>query len=276
MAKLKYQKSSKHILGRRNYKTQRHLSFPIKKFFFLGLTLFVFGGIFYFIFISKNFEIKDIDITGADTISKEKILSEVDKIFEQKKFNFLSFQNYFLFPSKKLQASLQEQFPRIGNLEIKKINPDGLEITIEERKLIGVWCGQGGCYYFDKEGIIFEEAPRTTGSLMLSIDDEREGVQNLGDVVLDNEQINFFQNVRNIVLSNFQFGTKKFIISQDGEFELMASENWRILLDKKESSEYQLSNLKYVLDEEIKTRRQELEYVDLRLGNRVYYKFGDL
>ena len=50
---------------------------------------------------------------------------------------------------------------------------------------------------------------------------------------------------------------------------LLTAELW----EKDDDIEYQLSNLKYVLDEEIKARRGELEYVDLRLGNKVYYKY---
>jgi len=46
-----------------------------------------------------------------------------------------------------------------------------------------------------------------------------------------------------------------------------------VFLDNEEDADYNLSNLKYLLDEEIQTRRRELEYVDLRLGNKVYYKY---
>lgn len=239
----------------------------------MSLPLAVLGGIFYFMFLSGHFTIRDVKISGLETIPREEILINLNKIFNQKKFGVLGSNNYFIFPGAKLQASLREQFPKIGLVRIEKINPDGINIVINERKAIGVWCYKISCFYFDKGGVVFEEAPKSTGSLMLSIDDEAANSAELGDVVLRDGDVEFFQSVQGITVRSFSFGVKGFLITPDGEFEVTTTEDWQIFLDKSESPQYQLSNLKYVLDEEVKTRRRELEYVDLRLGNRVYYKY---
>jgi len=179
-----------------------------------------------------------------------------------------------------MRAEILETFPKIGEIKIKK-NPETVEITVEERGAIGVWCGRAGeCFYFDKSGVIFEESPKSTGSLILAIQDERSQLSgsdpdSLGEIVVSSDEINFFQETKGLISRNFPFNAQLFIITEKSEFELQTSENWRVFLNKKESPQYQVSNLKYLLDEEIKNRRWELDYVDLRLGNRVYYKYGD-
>jgi hypothetical protein len=164
-----------------------------------------------------------------------------------------------------------------------------LDISVEERNAIGVWCDKprtyadidadlrrqtSVCFYFDKYGVIFEQAPKSTGSLILAVEDERNFDPSLGATVLTSAEITFFEEAKGLISRNFPFNAQLFIITQKSEFEFITSENWRVLLNKNETPEYQLSNLKYLLDEEIKNRRPELDYVDLRLGNRIYYKYA--
>ena len=144
---------------------------------------------------------------------------------------------------------------------------------IEERDTLGVWCKSGDCFYFDKNGVIFEQAPRSFGSLVISIEDARDIEANLGSAVLDKNQVEFSSAVHGIIGRNFPFSSRTFFITKEAEYEILTSENWRLLLNKNEDSEYQLSNLKHLLDKEIQSRRGELEYIDLRLGNKVYYKY---
>jgi len=232
------------------------------------------GGAFYFLFISNNFYIKEVNITGLKTVPEEQVMLEVNNIFSQKKFVFLKSRNYFIFSTDKMRAHVLGTFPKIGEIYIRK-NPEALEIIVEERGAVGVWCSVGECFYFDKKGVIFEQAPRSTGSLILAVEDERNFDPSLGATVLTSAEIIFLEEAKGLIQRNFPFNARLFVITKKSEFEFLTSENWRVFLNKKESPQYQLSNLKYLLDEEIKNRRRELDYVDLRLGNKVYYKYGE-
>jgi len=231
------------------------------------------GGIFYFVFISEQFQIKKVNISGLEAVSEEQVLNTVNNIMGEKKIGFLKSKNYFIFPVEKLRASLFEAFPKIGEISIQKIHPDGVKIIVEERDVVGVVCKGQNCFYFDKKGVIFEVSPRTSGSIIIAVQDNRDINYELGHRVLSESQITFFKEAQGLLNRNFPFTVREFLITKKGEFEIITSEEWRALLDKNEGLEYQLSSLKYVLDEEIKTRRRELEYVDLRLGNKVYYKY---
>jgi hypothetical protein len=64
------------------------------------------------------------------------------------------------------------------------------------------------------------------------------------------------------------------IILKDGwQYEIYLKESWYILLNDKNESNLSFSNLQLVLDGTIKEKRPTLEYVDLRSGNKVFYKY---
>lgn len=146
----------------------------------------------------------------------------------------------------------------------------------EKREAIGIWCKENDCFYFDKEGVIFEESPKSSGSLLILIEDTRDTAANLGSAVLSEPQIVLAEDLQRLLKGNFPFAVSSILIRADGEYELLTTEGWRILLHKTDSLEHQFSNLKYLLDEEIKERRRELDYVDLRLGNKIYYKYAGM
>ena len=248
-----------------------------RKIFLLALPLAMLAGAFYFVFLSDYFAIKEVKISGLKSIATEELNREFSKILGGKKIIIGKLSNYFLFSPDLARAEIQGAFPKIGEIAIEKVYPRSLNVSVSERNTIGVWCREEKCFYFDKNGVIYEEALKSFGGLMITIEDFRpiEGV-GLGAAALQDGEAIFFEEAKRLIAQNFPFGIRSFIITPRNEIEIVTSENWRVLLDKKEKLEYQLSNLKYLLDEKIKDRRRELEYVDLRLGNRLYYKFASI
>jgi len=55
------------------------------------------------------------------------------------------------------------------------------------------------------------------------------------------------------------------------KLRVVTSESWYILFDLKRDIKSQLLALKVALDEKIKNR-MSLQYIDLRIENRIYYK----
>jgi len=241
-----------------------------------------------YLLLSSKFELKNINVRGVQNIKSEDVSSEINKILSQKKLKFVSAANYFVFQTDVISSNLRKAFPRIGQVKIEKVIPNKLVIEIKERVAAGIWCdglreesgypgifSVAGCFYIDNSGIIFDTAPKSTGSIVFSIIDFREVLFEIGDAPFEPDYISKFANVNKIVSQNFPFGIKEFSLSESGEFEILTTEGWTILLGEKIDERYQLSNLKYILEDEIASRRKNLEYVDLRLGNKVYYKMRD-
>ncbi len=81
-------------------------------------------------------------------------------------------------------------------------------------------------------------------------------------------------NLENDLLNQLGLKVFDFIIETDvlKDLRVNTNEGWHVLFDRSRDLKNQLEALKLVLEEKIKEERKNLEYIDLRIENRVYYK----
>lgn len=224
--------------------------------------LFLIGGLAYVLFFSPLFEIKEIKISGNRVISSEEITDALNQ------------DNFFLITESKLREILISKFSRIASVDISKdIFKRSIKLGIVERKEAGIFC-KGECYYIDKEGVIFEEAPQTSGTLILVIKDYSEGEAEIGKNVIGKEFMTELIDLKSYLLSRLGLKVLDFIIEPDPlkDLKIDTNEGWYILFDKSRDFKNQLEALELVLEKKIKEGREGLEYIDLRIENRAYYK----
>ena len=140
------------------------------------------------------------------------------------------------------------------------------------------------CFFADNEGFIFRPAPVLSGGavpivyeqLSRSIRDAALGRTHdlsIKDVVFNSKALNFILEAKK-QLNAANLSLTDFIVSAQtlGDLEILAPDGWKIILSLDKSPTAQINALRRVLEEEIKDKRSQLEYVDLRVENRVYYK----
>ncbi len=244
-----------------------------KRVIFLFFLILIFG-LAYFLFFSQVFQIKDIKISGNQVIGNEEIIDSLNNFIFKKILYFFNKNNIFLATESKLKSVLIGDFPRILSLEIhKNIFKQIISLKIVERKEAGIFC-RDECYYIDKDGVIFEKAPDTSGTLILVIRDNSSESVKLGDIVIESKFMADIVGVRESLLSQFSLKVLDFGIDQlpSRDLKVNTHEGWYILLDYSRDLKSQLDNLKLVLEQKIKENRKNLEYIDLRIENRIYYK----
>lgn len=237
------------------------------------LILFLILAIGYVLFLSPVFKIKEIKISGNRAITNEEIKNSLDNFILKKLLIFFNRNNILLAKENDLENILLKDFFRISSVEINKsILKRTINLKITERKEAGIFC-RGECYYIDEWGVIFEKAPQTSGTLILSIKDYSQRDTEIGKNVIDEDFMLRLIDLRESLAEELGLRVLDFII--DGEskdLKINTNEGWYILFDKTREFRNQLDSLKLVLDEKIKGERKNLEYIDLRIENRVYYK----
>jgi len=63
------------------------------------------------------------------------------------------------------------------------------------------------------------------------------------------------------------------IDKEDRQLRGLTSEEWQIVFNESQTAAEQGFIIKKVLEQEIKDKRRDLEYFDLRIENRIYYKY---
>ena len=243
----------------------------------------------YVVLLSPLFKIRAVEVSGNKEVKTEEIQSNFD------------YRNIFLFTEDKIENDLLRKFPKISDIEIKKnLIKRIVELTVKERERLGIICqisqiseqqipGHTAeqalnneqiseekieeCFYIDREGFIFEDAPQTSGSLVLLIKDYSQRDFYLGKQVFEQGIVNFISQIKQSLFSETGIKILDFTISSFPykDLKVMTSEGWYIIFDLERDVESQLLALKAALEEKIKDR-QGLEYMDLRIENRIYYK----
>lgn len=228
------------------------------------------------------FLIKRVDVKGADNIEENNLAGEALLELSGAYLGLFPKENIFIIPKDDLAAKLLDKFPRAGKIKIGRNMPSGLEIEIEERKDTALVCKGSVCAFADENGFVFEKASVDEESNFLKLYDERGtsifsssvASPSVGKNVLEEKEFKKILEFKEITDSG-EFTIKQVSIKEDGSYLLETSEGWNIILNSQNDVAAAFANLALSLNEEIKGKRTELDYVDLRFGNKVFYKFKE-
>ena len=249
---------------------KRRRVFILKTLFFVGLAIATAGLILYLFFFSGFLDIKNISISGLDKVNPDDFAEKLNNRINLKRFGYIEHQkNILFFNSDAFNAEVLASFPEVKEIFINKKPPHALGVDVIERKTTGIWCFVDSCKYFDKEGNTWGEAVRSTGFLILNIDDLRQdGQRTIDKSLLDNLLFVLGHLKEMNILIN------KFIIPDDflGDFRATTSRSYDLLLSIDSNIKEQLEGFKIFLAEKQKEPGFKPQYIDLRIDGRVYYK----
>ncbi|MBI2628407.1 MAG: FtsQ-type POTRA domain-containing protein [Candidatus Niyogibacteria bacterium] len=253
-------------------KTRRRRAIRRLLFFIFGAGIILSGAIY--VFYLPKFRIKDIDVPALKTLSQDEIKEFSKEILSAKIAGLLPADNILLAPIEKIKTGLKSKFLRIKEIEVSRRWPDILKIDILERSTWAVYCQKGeknGCYLSDNQGLLFASAPEFEGNLLLKLYDERPsaGQFSLGDFILNQKNFTLISEFENELEKAGKHISK--IIFKDDQEEFYVG-SWKITLDFEINKETAIKNLFLALTE-IGGFENKLDYIDLRFGDKIFYKF---
>jgi len=269
----------KHVRNKINKNKPKKSIFKMPIFWFFLLSLIIFStGIYFCLFFSK-IQIKNITITGNQKVN----LQELEKIIDNSvKKNFINFRelkissnSFFLTNTKNIQHEILNYSPVIKKVTVSKKFPESLNVLIEERKKIAIFCQNEKCFNIDDTGIIFENSIYPTENIFIVRQAKNIDYLNLGTNVISENLIKTITEIEKSLKNNFQINLIEALIINSIRMDIKTEEGWQIYFDTTEDSNInlQLTKLNLLLKDEITPDiRQNLEYIDLRFKDRAYYK----
>ena len=267
---------------RKQYRIRRKRSLWKNKFLWYALgVVFVVCVLFYGCFFAPFVQVKEVRVEGEGDINKamvERIVKEeiADTIFGLENSSII-FVN-----TGKIAGILSRRFPAIESVSVKRVLPANIAVNITPREEIVSWCrfidGSGACVGVDRFGVAFKGAS--------SIDFYITGPADLthvawGDGIVDPDLLSVLLNFQKEVdawnvLKDEGVRVKELQIISQSQVIAVFSEEWKAYLNPVDDMAWQLTKLKLVLEQEIpKEQRPELEYIDLRFGDRAYVKYQE-
>ena len=226
------------------------------------------------LFVFQENELKDYLISKFPEISDAKIERSSEKNLAEREIK--------IYLTKREMAAIwcETDLASAATGELKPVEEENFEpvtstaATISESEAVRPKEEIKKCFYVDGEGVVFEEAPLTFGALIVLVKDFSGDEISLGARIAEPKFIEFILDARDWLAKNSDVSLAEFSIDkEDRQLRGLTSEEWQIVFNESQTAAEQGFIIKKVLEQEIKDKRRDLEYFDLRIENRIYYKY---
>lgn len=253
---------------RRKYK--KRFSFKKKFFYFFFLSLFL--SSVYLFFFSSFFEVKEIEISGAGRIEEQDLKNFLNSKIE-KKILFLKTKNIFLISFKNLKKDTLINFPRIEEISFKRNFPRTIKVIIKKREPLALFLKENNYFLIDKLGILFEKVNFESFPQLFVIEKEGKEEIKLGKKIIEREIMEKILELEKS-LKDLNLQIERVKIKSKERMDIKTKIGFGIYFNLKEKISNQIFYLKVVLNKKIpKEKLKNLDYIDLRFGNRIYFKY---
>lgn len=244
-----------------------------KALFFVFLFVALIGGLAWGSHY-KKLQLVEVEIGGAKVIRNADIKAVALEAVQGNYFYLFSKANSFIYPREGIKAHILKEFPRLQYVALETQGLDTLRVDVVEREPYALWCQKREveeCWFMDEGGYIFDIAPSFSGDAytrFYSVLDR----DTIAGPFADQETFSYVKEITSILHSfNFEVVSFSFLDGRDIRVE---TKEGAFLIDSEDEKKAVLENLKAVLASDVFEGEsdQEIDYIDLRFGNKVYYK----
>ncbi len=241
----------------------------MRRLFFLLIIFGILAGVVIYFFRAPYFRVKNMEIDGLSGSVREQVLREVSGLILGNAALVFPRDNMFILSTDKLAENLGQKLLGIKDFAVSREWPTGLKISGRERSTWAIYC-KDSCFLMDYEGRLFSSAPDFQGNLLLKVYDERNGMLNAGDFVLNRD--NFLAMAEFIAQLEHDLNghISRIVLKESGAKEFYLKD-WYVLTDDSVNYKTARNNLNLALPE-IGDKSASLEYIDLRFSNKIFYK----
>lgn len=268
---------------KKNFTTTRNRQRDWLRLLFWFTATFFFGVVMYILFFSQFLAITSFGISGNKDVAENDILDQIRPGVTGKFGGIIDKNNLLLLRNKKVRKDILDKFRQVRSVEVRKKFPAQLEVRIVERVPTLLFHSADEWFILDENAVAYDyvnpEAKEIVAHNLPALC-ELEGKDiGLGTQVLNKDYLVYIlglnekiKNYTEVEIEN-KFETRS-LISKD--IRIKAKEGWGIYFNESLNLDKEIEMLNAVLEKKIeKEKRPDLEYIDLRIDNKVYYKFHE-
>ena len=257
----------------KKYLRKNRKVYILRNHFFWAFVLFLIASliIFYLVCFYCLFQIKEIQVKGNQKVKTENI-ENLAEIYLPKKIIFWNSRSIFLVDLERIDKEILSYFPQIGEVSSQRRFPDELIISVKERTPIGIIKKDDDYFFINKEGVIFEKVDDQKDQWPEIIPPEADKNLKIGETIIEKNLISRVAEIeKELRKKEISLCSIKIVSSQRAN--VLTQEGWEIYFNLDDDISKQVFNLDLVLKEKIPPqKRKNLEYIDLRFGNQIFYK----
>ena len=239
------------------------------------LLVAVFIAIFYGIFLSPVFTINDFSLGGNEDVKYSQVREVLEESLDKKYGLVIPANGFFLIKPVALENSLVEKIPKVMSADIVRLFPDRLNITIEERDPRVIWKTAGRHYIVGSDGLVSSQIYETLEGVPV-VSDDSNSLVSANDKLLKEEYLDFVIELSDSFNARTGLEVKSLSTpsSQSRDLFVKTKKGFKIYLSSGLTFDSQVERLLTILGVEVAEESQkDLDYIDLRIKDRVYYKY---
>lgn len=281
--------SSKHALRRK-----RQFRFRLILVGVLGISLL--AGVSYWSHHPK-FTVHTVVIEGVQNVEEQKVREIVERDIQGSHLFLISRSNRLFIPRQRIKEHLYTEIEALSKVTIRA-HKDVLTVTTQEFEPVALWCNssnltpaaifvegdeasevvaepvvQKQCYFINELGIVFIEEPPFHDYDLPIFHNVIEG-DPLGKVYDSYKLFKTIQTFSETLQTELGITISEIYTDDDVTFTFRTATGADLLVDKTDDFVLVADNLATLIDKDAINKAQfnNIEYIDLRFGNRVFYK----
>lgn len=272
---------SPHLRAIREKKIKRK-----KKIFLRIFILFIFLLVSFLVCLNLPFmKFDSFVLTDNKVLTEDEVSSFMKENLSGRLYLVLPKNNMVFFDRNKLEQDLKDRFSRIQNLKFYR-NGHTLVIKVKEYEGSYLWCGvefskESDCYLLDSSGHIFDKSPYFSGSAYVRFyGPSGSSMENvIGQEFVNENDFNQYIEMMDS-LSYLGFEVSRFVVLSEKQIDIHVDTGTNeahiyMYHDEKFAkriNDLALSLTKEPLLAEANNKFVNLEYLDIRFDDKIYYK----
>ena len=243
-----------------------------------------------------RYSIQEVAVRGTEGVSPKLVRTFVETQLNDGTYSIISRENIFLYPKAEIAKSISDYFPRILNAQISResLLAQTITVSIVERKPFALWCSdKTSCFEMDSGGFIFaplgvspqeglqarggpltgfaQSATSTSAGTVVYTGGLATSTAPIGQTFLKDR----FAEVLTLLsrLNDQGFPATGVSVENEQDFAVSLARGFVLRASFGADASELVRNLQTVLSSDsLRGKESTIEYIDLRFGNRVYYK----
>lgn len=263
-------------------------SFFIRVAFIMFLIIFIIIATGISVLRNSKFQFDQVQVVGAETFSDEAVQVFTKNYMSGNRLGIIPKSSTILFSKTDFESILKENFPIMNIAYVTFPKPDVINIHIQEKKPVCVWCfSDTECSFVDAQGIVYNRAPYFSDGVypLFTSESEKTFDDFYGKQIIDpitmNRFIALFKSLqsKDVTLSKTIFlDNGDIAFSIEKLFDNYPSNTTQILGTMSQDDELFSRDMVVGLShqafkDQFIEKPKSLEYIDLRFPGKVFYKF---
>ncbi len=259
------------------------------KLYILIMSLLFIGGVYFFGY-SNVFSITRVQVEGNQRVGEETVHSIVNNQLAHRRFLLFSQKNILFFKADAVAQQLEDIF-LIDSVNIKRTGLHSITVTIFEKTSGVVWAIGNDQWYLDQDGIAIDKLDPndlviqsvtdgtdiirpelTSGNYPLIYDQSGSDVQ-IGSSATSDQLVHFMIGLSEALQQQTTIDVSHFTVERPylPEVAMITKDGFAVYFRVDDQPALQVQTLQALLQQKIHDQRN-LQYIDLRFGERVFYK----